>query len=50
MFHLFLAILGDGRHRVEAAGQLLQERAEPELVEDQEPGFRWDVETSGNPT
>jgi hypothetical protein len=32
-----------GGHRIEASGQLLSERAEPQLAEDQESGFCQDV-------
>jgi hypothetical protein len=35
--------LGLEGHRVEAGGRLLQERQKPQLVGDQEPGFRQDV-------
>jgi hypothetical protein len=43
MFHLFLRSSATAEHCVEASGQLLSQRAEPQLAEDQEPGFRQDV-------
>jgi hypothetical protein len=43
MFHLFPRPSAAAGHRVEAGRQPLQERSEPQLVEDEEPGIRQDV-------
>jgi hypothetical protein len=43
MFHLFLRSAAAAGRRVEAGGQLLQEREEPQLAEDHQPGFGQDV-------